>query len=634
VTDAVSSSRHLGPLTLGFILLVVLGVLAMAVDVPRTGYGLKSDEANYVAAALSAAYDRDLSFDRNDLVRFEGLYHQGPDGIFLKRGKVMRLRIDGSFPFVHRVKRDDPNQNRLYFGKPIAYSVAAAPFVRLFGLNGFLVFHVLLLAIVSVLAYVFLSAQSSPIASATFVTAFLGASVLPVYGVFLMPEIFNLTLAMIAYFLWLYKEIVPSSRLARPWTDIAAMVLLGIGTYSKPIPIAVLVAPLVLLAWWRKRWQTGLILGAVAVAVTCLCFAFNAAVSGEFNYQGGDRKYFALRFPFETPQSTWQSFGGTTVTDLSTPSEVLTSSELPTRFANNVVYFLVGRHFGFLPYFFPAVTAMLWWLLSRARRDPWRICVFGAIVASAVLTLIYLPWTWSGGGGPLGNRYILPVYPLALFLVPPGITIAPGVLAWIVGAVFTAKALVNPFWAAKYPYLVTQKGPARRLPVELMLANELPVRLAQPLRAPIQYRTDPGVKLYFLDENAWPPEPTGVALDGSRIFSMWVSGAGRADVIVRAAWPIDHLEVEVESPIHTVVTFSAGDGSVTKTLVPKQIERFDLKTSGVRGYNADYACLLTVRSTEGFVPHLEDPNNGDYRNLSAQVRFRPVIASEGTPSPK
>jgi hypothetical protein len=41
-----------------------------------------------------------------------------------------------------------------------------------------------------------------------------------------------------------------------------------------------------------------------------------------------------------------------------------------------------------------------------------------------------------------------------------------------------------------------------------------------------------------------------------------------------------------------------------------------------------------VRSTEGFVPHLEDPNNGDYRNLSAQVRFKPVIVSEGTPSPK
>jgi hypothetical protein len=434
--------------------------------------------------------------------------------------------------------------------------------------------------------------------------------------------------------LWLYKEIAPTSRLVRPWTDVAAMVLLGIGTYSKPIPIAVLVAPIVLLACLRRRWRFGLALGAVAVVVACLCFAFTAVVSGEFNYQGGDRKYFALRFPFETPEATWQSFGGHTTTDLSTPSEVLTSSELPARFSNNVVYFLIGRHFGVIPYFFPAVVAIAWWLLSRSRRDIWRICVFGAVVVSAILTLLYLPWTWSGGGGPLGNRYISPVYPLVIFLLPPGISVAPGVLAWMFGALFTAKALLNPFWAAKFPYLVTEKGPARRLPVELMLANELPVRLAQPLRAPIQYRLDPGVKLYFLDQNAWPPEPTGVNPDGSRILSMWVSGSGRADVIVRAAWPIDHLEMEVESPINTVVTFGAGAGSVTRTLVPRQVLMFDLKTSGVRGYGGDYACLLTVRSTAGFIPHMEDPQSTDYRNLSVQVRFRPVIASSETPSPK
>ena len=38
---------------------------------------------------------------------------------------------------------------------------------------------------------------------------------------------------------------------------------------------------------------------------------------------------------------------------------------------------------------------------------------------------------------------------------------------------------------------------------------------------------------------------------------------------------------------------------MTKTLVPKQVQSFDVKTSGVRGFG-DYDYLLTARSTEGF----------------------------------
>ncbi len=98
-------------------------------------------------------------------------------------------------------------------------------------------------------AYAFLAAQSPPASAAAFVTAFFGASVLPVYGVFLMPEIFNFTLVFVAYFLWLYKEVAPGRWLDGRWSDLAAAVLLGIATYSKPIPTQLLVAPLVILFW-------------------------------------------------------------------------------------------------------------------------------------------------------------------------------------------------------------------------------------------------------------------------------------------------------------------------------------------------------------------------------------------------
>lgn len=604
----------------GAVLFAIGVALALSVDVPRTGYGIKSDEATYVAATLSAAFDGDLSFERRDLERFSGLYHSGPDGIFLKRGKVLRIRSSRTFPFVETVKRQDPDPNRLYFGKAIVYPMVAAPFVRLFGLNGFLLLHVVLLAAAGVAAYTFLAARASPASALTFTTAFFGASLLPVYGVFLMPEIFNFTLVMLAYFFWLYKEVAPASRLAGRWTDVAAAVLLGICTYSKPLPTAVLVAPLVLLAWMRRRWVDGFAIGTVAVAVAAAFFVLNAAISGEFNYQGGDRKTFYGRFPFDTPDATWEQRGGTVMTDGGTAQAVLTDSRMPSWFANNVRYFLIGRHFGFIPYFFPGVAAIAAWALSRARRDPWRILIALGFALSAVVMLLVLPFTWSGGGGPPGNRYFFTAYPTLLFLVPEGMSLTPGMLAWVGGALFTAKILVNPFAAAKYTWLLVEKGPLRRLPVELTMANDLPVRLAQPLRGRVQYRNDPGVLLYFLDQNAWPPEPNG----------MWVSGGGRADIIVRSATPVDRMAFEAESPIRTRLTIALGRDPVTVDVEPGKIARFEVPAAGVSGLG-DYNYLMTARSTEGFVPHLLEPANEDYRNLGAQVRFRPLGPGDAAP---
>src|SRR5262245_43486114 len=282
--------RHRGAAVLGFVLLVVGLFAAVSIDVPRTTFGLKSDESTYVAAALSAGYDGDLTFEQKDLVRFAGLYHSGPDGIFLKRGKVRHLEFTAAFPFISLTKQPDPNSHRLYFGKSLAYPIAAAPFVRFLGLNGIFVLHVFLFVVTIACAYLFLAAQMSSTSAAAFTSAFFLASVLPVYGVILMPEMLNVALVVVAYFLWLYKEVAPESRLAGRWTDYAAAVTLGICTYSKPLPTAVLVAPLVLLAWMRRDWWKGFALGLTAVVVTGALFGFNAAVSGEFNYQGGDRK--------------------------------------------------------------------------------------------------------------------------------------------------------------------------------------------------------------------------------------------------------------------------------------------------------------------------------------------------------
>ena len=62
---------------------------------------------------------------------------------------------------------------------------------------------------------------------------------------------------------------------------------------------------------------------------------------------------------------------------------------------------------------------MVLFLLLRGGSDAaWGWLMLAGGVGSAVCLMLYMPFTYSGGGGPVGNRYFLGVYPVFLFLVP------------------------------------------------------------------------------------------------------------------------------------------------------------------------------------------------------------------------
>ena len=599
----------------GSILLVVCLAAAISVDVVKTGFGIKGDEATYVSSGLSAAFDRDLTYERRDLERFFGLYRAGPEGIFLKRGKQLRVVVDGSPPFVHLVTRVDARTDRLYFGKALLYGVLAAPMVRLFGLNGFLVSHVLWLFAAGVCAYVFLAARSRPGPSLAFTLAFIFASCVPVYAVFLAPEILNFSIVTIAYFLWLYKEVAPEGTgfLRSRASDLAAAALIGAVTYSKPTHVF-LIAPLVFSACWQRRWRHGVIVGLVFAAATAVLYGATALNTGEFNYQGGDRKSFYDKFPFDgSAADVWDARGVAMSTNDSDAENVL--ADFTNRLTLNVKYFLIGRHFGFVPYFFPGVVAFALWMFSVERYRPWRVFTMLGVVASALALIVLAPFTWSGGGGPPGNRYFMSVYAAMLFLTPPLTSFLPAMLAWTGGALFTAKILVNPFVAAKFPNQTTERGFARRLPVELTMANDLPIML-EGIRAHAWFSD---VLMYFLDEHAYSPE----TIDAQGHQGIWIAGDGRADILVRCEWPIDHLTMTAESRVPTTFTVSMGGAEARVRLQPNQPMTFDVPASGVRDLRS-YAYLLTARSSDGFTPHVQDPTSDDRRNLGVLVRFTAV----------
>ena len=599
----VGSGRGIDPGLLAVGLLLLLGACAaLTVDVVRTGYGVKGDEATYVAMALSVAYDGDLVYDSRDIARLHEVYEGGPSGIFLKRGGGARDRYD-----------------RLYFGKAYIYSVLAAPFVRIAGLNGMLLFQVVLLAGMVLVAYLFLAARSPRSVAIFSALAFFGVSIVPLHAVFLASEIFNAACVSFAYFCWCYKEVAPPWRgrwttwMWGPGSDVAAAVLLGLATFSKPSHALLILPPLVLAAG-RRRLRRGALIAAVFVIVVSTSFAINAAITGELNYQGGMRKTFYGTYPFERPGATFDN-AGVSMTTNDVDEDAWRAgffSLLPT----NLRYFLIGRHFGLLPFFFPGVVAISLFLLARRDRSPWQWSTLCVVALSVVVLSGAMPYSWSGGGGPPGNRYFLSIYPALLFLTPSLSSILPAVVAWAGGALFTAHILMNPFVAAKQPYLNTERGLLRALPVELTMVDDLPIALDRS-RHRIAYRSDPELLLSLLDHN----------VHRSGGLDLWVAGKNRADIVVRSGNCLSSVAVTLRSPVANQVTVHFGGDEATTDLEPGVEVQVSLSPSGIH-VRGRWAYLLSVRTSAGFIPSRLVPGSGDRRFLGAVIALQPHVERE------
>ena len=629
----------------GAMVLAVLAfflAIAVSIDFPRTALGFKGDEATYYSLTYSLARDGDMAFKREDLVRVWEEF-SAPEGIFLKRGSQLHVERRSGFPFFGVVRTPDPAPDRLYFGKSYIYPLFAAPFVWAFGTSGFLVFHSLLLALCVAAGYGFLVARGSrPTAAAAFAAVFIFGSITPVYFFWLTPEFFNLTLVFLAVFLWAYKlAALPdagSGRFERflrsPSSDYAAAVLLGLATFSKPtnIPAAL---PIFLLPLLQRRiWRT-LLLGGCFTATVVVLFLINTAATGEPNYQGGDRKtfYSSTGFPFA---NTWETFEnrGQRVATGSVPTEILLNRNTAIVIVWDLMYFVVGRYSGLVPYFFPGVLAALLFLARRAARQRWQWFVALAVAGGAIGLLAYMPYTYSGGGGPVGNRYFLSFYPLFLFLVPPLRSAWPALIALAIGSLFIAKVTLNPFYSSFHPGEHAKAGPLRMLPIERSLLNDLPVS-ADPARSRLRLAGTPPASFYFVDDGAYVPEGD----------FFWVKGGRRADVLVRGpaietpdrgtvSLKIRTMRVEItNTEIANEVVVSTGGRRAKMTLAPGEQRVVELSPGPGVPYKPalfpmGYVYTISVSASAGVTPFLMHPESSDSRYLGARVRIVPLYQDQ------
>ncbi|MDQ3488094.1 MAG: glycosyltransferase family 39 protein [Acidobacteriota bacterium] len=544
-TSSVVPSGRPGAI-LALILLCVYGGLAVSVDFPQAAVGIQSDEATYYMMGHSLAEDGDLSYHRHDLARVWKEFPSGPTGLFLKRGRdVIETGTMMRPPFVWYRTQPDPDPTRFYYGKSFIYPLFAAPFVKIFGTSGFLVLHALLLAGVAWCAFLFLHARSPATPSAVIAGAFVMATVVPVYYVWITPELFNFALGFFAYFCWLYKEVAPRERMPRSlqWLgdsrgDLLAAVLLGLATFSKPSN-ALLFVPLAFWYVWNRRVARLVGTTVLFVAVAGGLFAVNTVITGEWNYQGGERRTYYWEFPFQTAASSFDSAGSPMARNEAQADVILQKSIFWTNFTNNLKWYFVGRYSGLVAYFFPAVLALILFLAGARRRPVWQWLVLLGAVAQILLFVISLPYTWFGGGGSVGNRYFMGVYGIFLFLLPPVSSVAVAIVPWIVGGIFMSKLVLTPFTTSISPGSYADAGPLRILPVELSNLNDLPITTDRNVRVGWfgddpgrQAGTDdPGFQIYFLDKNAFREADK----------SFWTKGESRAEFLVKTDRPMKRI---------------------------------------------------------------------------------------------
>lgn len=595
------------------VVVVLAGLSGRLIDYPKLAGDFIGDEATYVEMTFSVANDFDLQYEQRDLLRFNTLYGDpatgrvaGPEGIFLK-------------------KTAKSTASRLEFAKAAAYPIVAAPFAKLGGLGGLFMFNVVLLIGCAWCAAVFAAARVGSTWGWAIGFFFVAASSAPVWAVYISPEVFNFALVLFGYFLWLYKEVRPPERardgdfLGSVWSDVVAAGLIGVAAYSK-VTNASLIAPLVAYALWKRAPKRA----AIAVFAFALAigggFSVTRLATGEFSYQGGHRKTFYGNFPFDGAGTTFENAphapAMATGGDKGISDEILFPGHphFWQTLGNNVGYFFWGRDSGLIPYFFPGALLLVLWLARIRRTESWQLLTFAAAAGTTLFMIFWLPYTWNGGGGPIGNRYFLSVYPLLLFLLPKDTGAWTAIATGLGGVAFLWPVFGHPFLASKQPWLHPATVPLRFLPVERTAMNEIPERLA-PDRYKVPFGDPRNSFLYRMDANAYNVEPFDEG-DG-----FWIAGDASTEVVVATGWPEAHLRLLVANGrVANTFTANWGGSKCRLELKPGEIRTCDLSTDDSVWAHSSFFYSLKMSTTAGFVP----PPTDKRKNLG--VRVVPVFS--------
>ncbi len=586
---------------------LVLILLPLTHRKPGMPATLKADEPAYFLAALSLVKDGDLRCEPRDLAR---LYQEFP------YTSIQNLILS-----------TDDGWRTVYFGKPYIFAFLAAPLAALWGANGLVVFNSLLMVAMIWMGFLYLRRYNPDWLAALFAVGFYLLSTTYRYVYWMQPELLNMfaTAGCLFFGLHVFDPGGPgaSERGAsrgtrwRLWSRLtsnhAALVwsasTLALGVYNKPM-LAAIGLPVCFRLLHHRRWrELGIWLLSAVVAMAVLAGVSVIFTGHPTAYLGIDRQGYNIDSPHEMPmepdpppvQGERRELGRETAGwwwIFQVPQ--FTFAEL----SEDLVYFFVGRHTGLFVYQPFALLALILFLatpgLAFGRGGPVRWVVIASLGFVAMFLLLFLQHNWHGGGGFVGNRYFVMVYPAFLFLVtrirPPWIVIP----TFAIGGLLVGSLQLSPFGlVVPSPTLQAhvRNPPFKLFPFEHSLP-EIPGYLG--LAHEGVYFS--GRKDHFRVEGE----------------EMWISGRQGNEVWLQSLEPVVELWLDVRSEVSdnnvtvriedSVVQINAGPESQRITLAPSrpsQVRKERARAEWSRVFSI-YLYRINIDVAKGEMPRWRD----------------------------
>jgi hypothetical protein len=360
-------------------------------------------------------------------------------------------------------------------------------------------------------------------------------------------------------------------------------------------------------------------------------FGLNWALSGEINYQGGERKTFYDRYPFD-PGVTFDTAGVWMTTDHVGPlvagrdedrtgrvAPPRSAGELRQSFLLNLPLFWIGRFGGVLPYF-PGVAfaGLLFLLLGPRERAGW--LALAALGVSWLGYVLIIPDNWYGGAGTIGNRYFINIVPLGLLLLPRARGGWAALAALPVTALLLGPVWGSPVWHSLNPGAHARTAAFRRLPAELTMLGDLSVftdvwRKRRPYNLPggdVTRRSPgdpPAYYLWFPDDGTFGQE-SSFGREG-----FWLRGGEAAEVVLQTFAPLARLRLRVTAgPAGDIVSARLGRERQRLVLPPLKTQEIAfVPEDPAVGYYGTQLYPLRLSSRFG------GPTASDRRNLGSFV---------------